>query len=69
MLTSQKCQNNCIRSTRLLACDADAEMSGMKEKLIAVTCFRFLNQWSMQLTPHTNNPDAKWLVEMTSPSL
>ena len=72
MLTSQKCQNNCIRSTRLRACDADEEMSGMKENLIAVTCFRFLNQWSTQLTAHISpqtqipNGCLKWQVLLYS---
>ena len=34
----------CIRNARLLACNADEEMSGIAEKVIAGMCFWILNQ-------------------------
>ena len=46
-VASQEC-----RDARLLACDADEEMSVMEEKVITGMCFGFLTNVSMQLTVH-----------------
>ena len=52
-VASQECQDNSSGNARLLACDADEEMSSMEEKLIAGMCFGFLTNVFMQLSVHT----------------
>ena len=43
------------RNARLLACDADEEMSVMEEKVITGMYFELLTNVSMQLTVHASD--------------